>query len=890
MNAPLSRLLPSPPGARQDEGRRLLGFPPSAWAAAVLCTGLAFTAWLAQREWHDVQQRAEEDRRVLAASALRQLRQPLETVAAELRAMQTVFLANDRMDQIRFTQVTENLQRQRIGPARVATAFASRMRGADGQFHYRYEYVTPLTGNELLLGLDIASQRDNLDALERARDSNSATLSAPFALRQHLPGNRDPLGLTVRLPVYSDGPQPITLDQRRDREIGALAVSLRLAPLIRDALRGPVLDSFQVSVRDLADASGAPFFDSATATAEDAATYTQLLSFGGRRWEMQLRARPAALDTERLQVIVIAGSTISLLMALLLWSLASTRRRALALGHEMSTRYRESEARFRTLNELLPALVLLSDGEGRILYANQAARLRLGDVVSAGVPLTALFSDPTLRERVRQPVNSVDYWGNVEAQMIGLGGVEFWANASIARVELEDEARLLMVATDISEQRELTERLSYQATHDALTELYNRREFERRIEQALADRRRGGRACTLLYIDLDQFKLINDISGHTAGDQLLAQLALAMRLQLRGDDTLARLGGDEFGLLAFDVDMAGARALAERLRASIESQMFVWQERTYTVSASIGVVVAEQGDPTLKDLLAWADTACYVAKENGRNRVHVYSEDDEATRRYGEMEWANRLRWAMEEDRLLLDYQEIVPLDGRRDEGARVELLLRLRDEDGRIVLPGAFLPAAERYGLMPLVDRWVIRTALSHLSELHVAGRPLQQCAINLSGASIEDDGLADFILALIQENKVDPSTLCFEVTETVAVRNLLKVVGVIERLRAAGCRIALDDFGAGMSSFGYLKNLPVDVIKIDGSFIRDLEVDPMSRTIVSAIAQIGHQRGLSVVAEWVGSTSVVQALTQLGVDYGQGMALHRPERVAFQRPRQAA
>jgi diguanylate cyclase (GGDEF)-like protein len=420
--------------------------------------------------------------------------------------------------------------------------------------------------------------------------------------------------------------------------------------------------------------------------------------------------------------------------------------------------------------------------------------------------------------------------------------------------------------------------------------LFNRREFERRIEQALSERRRGGRPCALLYIDLDQFKLINDISGHTAGDQLLAQLALAMRLQLRGDDTLARLGGDEFGLLAFELDMAGARALAERLRTCIESQMFVWQERTYTVSASIGVVVVEHGDPTLKDLMAWADTACYVAKENGRNRVHLYSEDDEATRRYGEMEWANRLRWAMEEDRLLLDYQEIVPLDGRREEGARIELLLRLRDEDGRIVLPGAFLPAAERYGLMPMVDRWVIRTALAHLAELHAEGRALQQCAINLSGASIEDEGLADFILALISEHGIEPSCLCFEITETVAVRNLLKVVGIVERLRTVGCRIALDDFGAGMSSFGYLKSLPVDVIKIDGSFIRDLEVDAMSRTIVSAIAQIGHQRGLSVVAEWVGSATVVQALRELGVDYGQGMALHRPERVGFQRPRQAA
>ena len=225
-----------------------------------------------------------------------------------------------------------------------------------------------------------------------------------------------------------------------------------------------------------------------------------------------------------------------------------------------------------------------------------------------------------------------------------------------------------------------------------------------------------------------------------------------------------------------------------------------------------------------------------------------------------------------------------MPLDGS-DNATSIELLLRLRDEDGGVVLPGAFLPAAERYGLMPAIDRWVIRNALAHFGQLHGTGLRLGTCAINLSGASIEDEGLADFILARITEYAVPAHRLCFEITETVAVRNLLKVVGVIERLRRAGCRIALDDFGAGMSSFGYLKNLPVDLIKIDGSFIRDLETDPMSRTIVSAIAQIGHQRGLKVVAEWVASPKICDALRSLGVDYGQGFALHRPERVLFQR-----
>jgi EAL domain-containing protein (putative c-di-GMP-specific phosphodiesterase class I) len=303
------------------------------------------------------------------------------------------------------------------------------------------------------------------------------------------------------------------------------------------------------------------------------------------------------------------------------------------------------------------------------------------------------------------------------------------------------------------------------------------------------------------------------------------------------------------------------------------------------VSASIGLVLVDQPGCTLKDLLAWADTACYQAKEDGRNRVRVYRDDADATRRMGEMEWASQLRRALEQDRLLLDYQEIVPLSAGAEPVTRVELLLRMRADDGSVIAPGVFMVAAERYGLMPAVDRWVIRTALANFNTLHPCGGRLQSCAINLSGASLEDEGLADFILDSIARNGVPPQRLCLEITETVAVRDLLRVVRVIERLRAAGCRIALDDFGAGMASFGYLKNLPVDVIKIDGSFVRDLGHDPMSRTIIDAVTRIGHQRGAKVVAEWVDDLDTLDLLRELGVDSAQGFALHRPERVLFQR-----
>ncbi|WP_454832362.1 bifunctional diguanylate cyclase/phosphodiesterase [Pseudoxanthomonas wuyuanensis] len=867
---------------------RLLG-PPAVWASAVLVAGLLVTAWLAHREWRDVQQRTQALQQQLADRSVLNLQAPLQDAATMLRAMQTVFLSSGHLDQQHFAQYNDNLRIPELLPGHVATVFARRQADAADPRHvaYPYELAAPLHGNEFLVGFNIAEQKVNFMALQRARDTDTPVISAPFKFVQFDQAGTAALGVTVRLPVYSHGPIPATVAERRQREVGALAISLRLQPLVQQALQGQVLDQFRVRIRDTGDPLAQTFFDSGTAVAADAANLVRTLEFGGRRWELQMRPRHIAIYTGRLRTVIVAGVAISLLLSLLAWSLATTRRRALAMGQQMSARFRESESRFRALNELLPALVLLADGrEGRIVYANQAARLRLGEI--GGLPLAMLFADPRLRQRIGEPATVDGDSGGLEAMLVNPGGDGFWANVSIAHVEMEGEPHLLMVATDISEQRELTERLSYQASHDALTELCNRREFERRLEQALAERRNapGSEPCALLYIDLDQFKLINDVSGHMAGDQLLAQLALTMRQQLRSGDVLARLGGDEFGLMAFHMDAEGASAFAERLRQCIEAQMFVWHEHTYTVSASIGVVVVDQGEPTLKDLLAWADTACYLAKENGRNRVHIYREDNETTRRQSEMEWANRLRLAMDQDRLLLDYQEIVPLEASLSGAPAIELLLRLRDEEGGIVLPGTFLSAAERYGLMPAIDRWVIRNALAHFSDLHPAGARLGTCAINLSGASIEDDGLADFILALIAQYAVPAHKLCFEITETVAVRNLLKVVHVIERLRQAGCLIALDDFGAGMSSFGYLKNLPADLIKIDGSFIRDLDTEPMSRTIVSAIAQIGHQRGLKVVAEWVSGGHMSATLRSLGVDYGQGFALHRPERVMFQRP----
>jgi diguanylate cyclase (GGDEF)-like protein len=657
--------------------------------------------------------------------------------------------------------------------------------------------------------------------------------------------------------------------------------------LIADAVPADVLQRLRLRVT--AAGTGALLYDSRRGLAAAGGGGVQLrtVRFGGRAWELRMEPLPAAasLDGSALGLLW-AGLLASTLLALLVWSVANTRRRALELGWRMSRRYRDSEQRFRTLNDLLPALVLLARGDdATVIWANQAARARLGGDVDEGVALQALFEDPALRRRLRSDHEGAA-WNNVEAVLVSLTGNRFWVATSIARIRVGGEARLLMVATDISEQRQLTELLSYQASHDTLTELFNRREFERHVQRALQGIDHGAAPRALLYIDLDQFKLINDTSGHLAGDELLSQLALVMAETMRPGDVLARLGGDEFGVLAQGVDAAAAVQLAERLRMRIEGHIYAWEQRSYTISASVGVVMIDHPGMTLAEALSQADTACYMAKDHGRNRVHVFSEQDaETIRRRGEMEWAHRLRWVIEERRLLLDYQEVKPL--RPDAGVSpyIELLVRLRDEEGRVVAPGAFLPAAERYGLVPLVDRWVVAEALAHFAALHGSAREPARCAFNLSAATLQDDGMADFILEHVQRHGVAPQRLCFELTETEAVRNLARAARFIERLRGFGCHVALDDFGAGMSSFGYLKNLPVDTIKIDGSFIRDLDNDPMSRSIVDAIAEIGHQRGMAVVAEWVDRPRTIEILRELGVDYGQGYALHRPEPVLFQR-----
>lgn len=418
--------------------------------------------------------------------------------------------------------------------------------------------------------------------------------------------------------------------------------------------------------------------------------------------------------------------------------------------------------------------------------------------------------------------------------------------------------------------------LSYVASHDALTGLINRREFLARLTHAVDSASRDGATHALCYLDLDQFKVVNDSCGHGAGDELLREITAMLRGAVRDGDSLARLGGDEFGLLLPHCPMERASQIANMLRDLISGLRFVWDGRQFEIGASIGVVRITSGSGDVGDLLRAADSACYVAKEQGRNRVHVYQPDDRAVSEHrSHLAWVTTLREAMEHGKFELYFQPIAPL-GEVDARQHVEILLRLRGEDGRLIPPGMFLPAAERYQLMPALDRWVVHATLERLAPRLRGGNLV--CGINLAGQSLGEPGLLREILAALDRHAIPPAAVCFEITETSAISHLGQARDLVHGLRQAGCLLALDDFGSGLSSFSYLKQLPVDFLKIDGSFVRDIASNAFDRAIVGSMVQVARAIGVRTVAEFVEDDAVLAHIRGLGVDYGQGYGIARP------------
>jgi diguanylate cyclase (GGDEF)-like protein/PAS domain S-box-containing protein len=441
----------------------------------------------------------------------------------------------------------------------------------------------------------------------------------------------------------------------------------------------------------------------------------------------------------------------------------------------------------------------------------------------------------------------------------------------------------VLVIQDMSRERQYAARLSNLASHDALTGLLNRREFEQRVRAIVEHHDAEDGQHAVLYLDLDQFKVVNDTSGHAAGDELLRQVGALLRPRLREGDVLARLGGDEFGVLLPHCPPAPALRIAEALRKAIVDFRFAWKNRSFTIGVSIGLVNLADGPHTLASALSAADAACYLAKDKGRNRVQVYRpEDSEVALRRGEMEWVHRLHRALAEDRLCLFSQPIRAMHAPGAHSDHQELLVRLIDENNELIPPIAFIPAAERYHLMPSIDRWVIRTAFRVITERRAAGNTSGTYAINISGASIGDDQFLDYVRESFARFRIPHASICFEITETTAVTSLSKAADFIGALREPGCRFALDDFGVGVSSFTYLKQLPVDYLKIDGSFVKNMLTDPVDAAMVEAIHRIGRVMGKQTIAESVETAATLDALRSVGVDYAQGHAIAPPSMFA--------
>ena len=546
------------------------------------------------------------------------------------------------------------------------------------------------------------------------------------------------------------------------------------------------------------------------------------------------------------------------------------------------------EFRYHVIYDNTPMTCFTLNYDGEILFANRFGLQYLGyekdDVVGKSI---FDFYAPEDRALAAEQIASV---GEVtgrphrwDVRRRKANGTIFWVRETAVAMGHGADGMILMTCEDINDAYLLTQTLSYQATHDELTGLANRKALEQRLVQVLDSAHSEQTEHALAVIDLDQFKIINDSGGHTAGDELLRRVSRLLKSTVRKRDTLARLGADEFALLIEDCTIEGARSQVETIRHAIDEFQFVWEGRSFTMTASVGLVGVNARSGDANSVLSMADTACFAAKDSGRNRVHVYQKDNPAvTRHHGEMRWATRINEALAENRFELEFQRITPVGDADQRGDHFELLLRMRDELGNVVMPAEFLPAAERYNLSAKIDRWVIGSALDWLRSNPAELERLHLCGINLSGQSMANEDIFRFILEQLDRGDVPADKLCFEVTETAAISDLVQANHFITLLNDRGCKFALDDFGSGFSSFAYLKRLPVDFLKIDGGFVRDIGTDSIDLAMVRSINEIGHLMGKQTIAEFVEDRAVLDILRGVGVDYAQGFEIGRPQPLA--------
>jgi diguanylate cyclase (GGDEF)-like protein/PAS domain S-box-containing protein len=588
------------------------------------------------------------------------------------------------------------------------------------------------------------------------------------------------------------------------------------------------------------------------------------------------RERVALGDRYRIALYVLS----TLLLALVVYTLIRLRANSREL-------FREKERVLVTLHSIGDG-VITTDARGLVDFVNPVAEMLTGWTTdeARGQHLAGVFK--VVEEHSYKPLDNVVNECLAQGRIIDVAeqallcrrdGQEFAIEHSVAPIRDRESNIIGAVAVfhDVTKTRSMARELQWHASHDPLTGLANRREFEHRLQVALLGAKERALEHALLYIDLDQFKIVNDTCGHVAGDELLRRITALLHPHVRATDTLARLGGDEFGLLLESCPLAKAVQIADQMRRTLQDFRFVWKNKVFNIGASIGIAPITGDSTSVDQVLSAADVACYAAKDEGRNRVHIYeAADSDIAQRHGEMQWTTRITQAIEEQRFRLYVQRIQPLQPSVSGETHHELLLRMIDESGEIVPPGAFIPAAERYNMMNLIDRWVVSTVCEQLRTAHT--RATDVFAVNLSGQSLSDEHFLDFVVQQVKDAGSATCKLCFEITETAAIAHLPRAMRFIHTLRGMGCKFALDDFGMGLSSYAYLKSLPVDYLKIDGTFVKDMHDDPVDRELVRSVNQIAHVIGIKTIAECVETEAVWQRALELKIDFAQGYFIEKP------------
>lgn len=782
-------------------------------------------------------------------------------------------------------------------------------------------YIEPYFANEEALGFDVSSDATRRAAMERARDLGQVVATAPIKLVQEA---NDQVGILLFLPVYAVSAMPPSLADRRASLLGYVVGVFRLGDLLAAAVaesraRAVEVRLYYQSLGNMETLVAAYRIDGGgRGTLLDSSrddppmlplAWSNRYTMGTRTWRLVVTPNSSYLSRQRSwvawSVLAIGLAFTSLLGAFLLILtgravLDKQRAQDLvqvngALQAEVEQRqrteralYAEKERAEVTLHSIGDA-VITTDAEGNVDYLNPMAEMltEWKTKEAHGKPLMTvarIIHDDT----DKSPIDLVAHCRaekcilNPEGQLvlISRSGREYAIKNSAAPIWDHDGHMLgvVLVFSDVSKTRRMVQEAAYYASHDVLTGLVNRREFDRRLELALASSKRHGTQHALCYLDLDQFKIVNDTVGHRAGDELLKQITTLFTREVRERDTLARLGGDEFALLLNNCPLEKALEIANVLIATVHGFVFVWNERSFELGVSIGLVPVDGRLRNAEEALARADVACYAAKDAGRNRVYVYRNDGaDADPRHREIQRVADVRSAIEHDHFRLFAQPIVALKTHEPACQRYEILLRMLAADATFVAPSEFISAAERYGMMNALDRWVISTVFRDSMRLFPQN-PAVLMTINLSGNSLNDDGLLPFLRQQFAEHDLAPRRVCFEIAEMAALRNLSLATAFIHQVRELGCQFALDDFGAGLYSFSYLKDMPIDFLKLDGSLIANLTTNAKDRVIVAGMINLVDKLDMEIIAEGVETAETLAVLRELGAHYAQGYALGRP------------